>query len=87
VIDISTPTALKACFKNEDGTTLEKTIGSGVTVTNGPSGKATIDLDETETAALNAGIAQSFEMELEKPAGNTQIIQFVEAIDVIERVC
>ena len=53
--DLTSATALSVCFKNQDGSTLTKTLVSGsVAIVSAASGKITVSLTDSETAQLYA---------------------------------
>lgn len=84
--DISTATLIKAIFKKADGTLLTKqTGGSGVSIVNGPAGKLTVDLDDSDTILLKVGEFQDFEVEI-TIAGEVTIVQFQKAFTVKKRL-
>lgn len=85
--DLTGVTQIKAYFPKADGTALEKnmTPSGAISVLSACAGKIKITLSEADTALLNVGEAQSFEVEIQIGT-NTSIIQFVEALNVIDRV-
>lgn len=53
--DLTTATAITACFKNQDLTTLSKTLASGaVAIVTAIAGKLSVTLTDTETALMYA---------------------------------
>lgn len=85
--DLTGASQIKVFFPKEDGSVLEKTmIPSGsVSIINAAHGKVRVMLDEIETASLNVGEAQSFEVEIQI-GSITSIVQFFESLNVIDRV-
>lgn len=83
--DITGATPLKAIFKKTDGTLLEKGLGTGVVIVNGPAGKLTVDLEDADTALLKVGEFQDFEVEINIGTAKT-IVQFQKALTVRRRL-
>jgi hypothetical protein len=82
-------TEMTACFKNADGTNLEKTQSSGaITIIDSApqNGKIQVRLEEGETALLKKGDEQSMELVVDE-SGEKRILQFIGEINVIARVC
>lgn len=53
--DLTTATEITVCFKNQDLTTLSKTMGGGaVSIVTAVAGKLSVTLTDTETALLYA---------------------------------
>jgi hypothetical protein len=85
--DLTGASQIKAYFPKPDGTALEINMNpsNSIVILNAMGGKIKIALSEAETALLNVGEAQSFEVEIQ--IGTiTSIVQFVEALNVIDRV-
>lgn len=83
--DITGADPLKAIFKKTDGTLLEKGIGTGVAIVNGPAGKLTVDLEDADTSALKVGEFQDFEVEINIGSDKT-IVQFQKSLTVKKRL-
>lgn len=85
--DLTGVSQIKAYFPKDDGTALIKNmISSGdIAVLSPTTGKIRIYLSESDTASLNVGEAQSFEVEVQIGTV-TSIVQFVETLNVIDRV-
>lgn len=84
--DLTGVTALDVCFKNQDDSTLTKSLGSGVTVVNAGGGIATVTLSTAETALLLEANNQSYEADA-VVGGETTIFQFIEQLDVVAQIC
>lgn len=85
--DLTGVSQIKAYFPKTDGTALEKNLSpsGAIVVLNALAGKIKITLSEADTALLNVGEAQSFEVEIQI-GSITSIVQFVESLNVIDRV-
>lgn len=87
--DLSNITEIDACFKNTDGTNLNKTLtGNAITIVDSApqNGKIRIRLEETETALLKKGSELDFEILLDE-SGEKTILQFLAQLEVLARVC
>lgn len=82
------PDDIVFCIKRADETSLElKLSTTGVTVLSAVLGRIQVVISDTETALLEIG-PLGFELELIKSGGTDKnIIQFKEALEVVERVC
>ncbi len=82
------PDDIVFCVKKSDDSKLElKLSTSGVTVLSAVLGKIQVDISDTDTAALASG-PLGFEIELIMNTGaDKDIVQFVDALSVVERVC
>lgn len=69
-------------FPKTDGTCVSKSA----TVTDATNGVATVSLSTTETATLQASSQYDFEAEV-VISGNTDVVVFLNALNVEERVC
>ena len=83
--DLTGVTGVKAIFEKADGTTLEKTLGSGVVVVSEPRGEIKISLTTADTLLLKVGESQDFEIELTFPT-KVVIAQVLESLDVKARL-
>jgi hypothetical protein len=85
--DLTGVTQILAYFPKEDGSALVKNmVSSGdIAVLSPTTGKIRVYLSETDTASLSVGEVQSFEIEVQI-GGVTSIVQFVETLNVIDRV-
>ena len=85
--DISGASQVKAYFPKEEGGAVEKnmTPSGAIQILNPAIGKIEITLDENDTALLNVGEAQSFEVEIQI-GSITTVVQFVELLDVLDRI-
>ena len=84
--DLSSATEIKALFSNADGSVLTVTMTGGqIVILNGCAGKIKVSLTDLQTALLNVGEAQSFELEIH--IGTViSIVQFVGSITIIDRI-
>lgn len=84
--DLTGATEIIALFENADTTILEKTMtGGAITILSAPTGKISVTIADAETALLNVGQSQSFELEIHiGPLIN--IVQFVGLLNVTDRV-
>lgn len=82
------PNDIVFCIGRADDTMFQlKLSTAGITVTSAILGRLELTIPDTETLLLELG-ALGFELELIKSAGaDKNIIQFPEALNVIERVC
>jgi len=86
--DLSTVTAIEACFKKTDGTSLVKTLGSGVEIVGAQpqNGKIKISLTDAETSLLKIGQKQHIEVKLSEGIKD-KIVQFPNELEVKARLC
>lgn len=80
-----TGAAITAKFPKDDGTVLEKTVGSGVDIVSEKGGKFTVTLSDTDTASLKVGEYQDFECII-TISGNVTIPQFRKLLSVFSKV-
>lgn len=86
-VDMTNAAEIKACFFNQDNTIAEFLFSNGgISKEVGASGIISIDWEEAATDLLRAGNNQSFEV-LYTIGSNTSIVQFIQALDVKERIC
>jgi hypothetical protein len=94
--DLTEVDEVTACFKLADGTRLEKTLtGGGIEIVNNKpmNGKIAIFLTDTDTQLMKVSdplkkTFSSFEVILDDTnAGDTQIVQFKDALEIIKRLC
>lgn len=85
--DLTGVSEIEACFLKEDDTILSKKMTTGgVSVVSALAGKIKVILTETDTATLKVGESRSFEV-LVTIGSVTSIVQFIEQLNVIKRVC
>jgi len=87
-VDLTNKDEITACFKKEDGTSLEVTLTGGavVKVGNPLLGKIDITLTDTETSLLEASQKANFKVILDE--GTTRdIVRFTQQIDIFEGDC
>ena len=84
-IDLSSVSAAEACFKGETADVV-KTLGSGVSVTDGPKGRLQVVLDEADTLALKVGDNQDFKVKI-VIGTDTKIKVVKRALNVIDPNC
>lgn len=90
-LDITTPlvTEIVARFRNEDGTCTEKKLSVGVAeleVTSEEGGVILVHLLPADTALLELGEMQDFEVKITK-SGKDTTSQFFDKIDVVDPIC
>lgn len=84
--DLTGVDEITALFRKADESVLQKTMtGGAISILSACAGKIKILLTEADTASLKVGEAQSFEIEVEV-GSITSIVQFVETLNVIDRV-
>lgn len=77
---------IHANFIKTDGTCLDLTGASFITIVSALGGKIKITMTPTETALLKVGVGQSFELEITKLLKKT-IVQLSKVLDVVAQVC
>jgi hypothetical protein len=80
--DLTGTTALKVQFPKDPTGSVDKTIGSGVTITSAVAGKITVTLDIADTVLLKVGEDQTIEAEITQPSG-VRKVHFIEVLDVV----
>jgi hypothetical protein len=84
--DLTGTTEIRALFPKADGTTIVKTYtGGDITITSAIAGKIRVFINDSETALLNVGDSQSFEVEIHQ-GPTVNIVQFVGLLTVIDRL-
>lgn len=86
--DLTTVTAIEACFVKADNTSLVKTLGAGVEVVGAlpQNGKIKISLSDADTNSLKVGSKQHIEVKLSEGTKD-KIIQFPNELEVKKRLC
>ncbi len=65
-VDLTGLTAASALLKNQDGTTLTKSLGAGsIEIVSATNGKLKLILSDTETGLLKKGELQTFSLRLD----------------------
>lgn len=80
VLTLDAATVATASFPGTTATVV-KELSDGVTVSEQP-GRLEVTLDDTDTAAMRVGEAQSWQIEVTVD-GETRIVQLEEALDVV----
>lgn len=85
--DLTGATAITTCFYNTDGTELNLSLGSGISIVSpAPIGKLQISLSAAQTALLDVISDQILEISVEF-GGDPTKIQIFNAYSVLESVC
>jgi len=81
-VDLTGATAAVASFCGDNGSPVEKTLGSGVTVESAEGGKVSVTLDVADTDLLKADERLDWEIKITTPSW-TKRFRFPESLDVI----
>lgn len=84
-VDLTGASGVKARFRKADGTVLEKTLASGVSILSIAGAKVQVALTDAETALLMVGDKQDFEVE-PTVGTNTTIVKFERALTVKAKI-
>jgi len=80
-------TEAKACFIKDDDTSLELTLtGGAIVIEDAAEGHLRITIGDADTALLKANDEASFELQIDE-SGDKQSFQFIEVLDIKERLC
>lgn len=85
--DLTGATEITACLPKEGGGAVLATLTGGkVNILSAVLGEIEINLDETDTAQLNLGEEQDFEIQIEIGSEKT-IVQILECLNVLDTIC
>jgi hypothetical protein len=83
--DLTSATEIEAKFKKQDGGALSLKLSTGgVVVTDGPAGRFTVNINDTNSALLNPNpnTAQDFEVVIDKGT-DRRIVKYTRGIKVV----